>query len=50
MKEIYNTRVGQYVTFGLIYMIIWKLGGFEFAVVIALGTILGELNFKNTKN
>jgi hypothetical protein len=42
----YKTRVIQYVVFGLIYYAFWKIGSFEFAVIMALGQIMGEMHFK----
>jgi len=46
MKEFYNSRVGQYVIYGLTYLVFWKLAGFEFTVIIVLTTILGEIHYQ----
>ncbi|MCK9417256.1 hypothetical protein M0Q97_11470 [Candidatus Dojkabacteria bacterium] len=42
----YKTRIIQYVIFGLIYWIFFRLFGFELAVIIALGQIVGEMHYK----
>lgn len=38
----YQSRLFNYVIFGIIYIIIKDIAGFEFAVLVALGTIVGE--------
>ena len=46
-SKFYNSRIGQYVIYGITYLVWWKLAGFEFAVIICLTTILGEMHFQN---
>ena len=42
----YKSRVVQYIIYGTLYLIISKLVSFEFAVICALGTIIGEIHYK----
>ena len=46
-SKFYNSRVGQYVIYGITYLVWWKLAGFEFTVIICLTTILGEIHFQD---
>jgi hypothetical protein len=46
-NKFYDSRVGKYITFISIYYFFWKLAGFEFSVIIAVGTILGEIHYLN---
>lgn len=45
-SKFYNSRIGQYLIYGITYLIWWKLAGFEFMVIICLTTILGEIHFQ----
>jgi hypothetical protein len=38
----YQSRLFNYVIFGTTYLIMKEIAGFEFAVLVALGTIVGE--------
>jgi hypothetical protein len=49
-RIFYNSRIGQYLTCGLLYFVWWKFAGFEFAVIICLSTILGEIYFQDINN
>jgi hypothetical protein len=42
----YRSRVIQYTIYAIMYLIISKLVDFEFAVICALGSIIGEINYK----
>lgn len=46
-NKFYDSRVGKYIVYTLLYWFFWKLAGFEFTVIIALGTILGEIHYLN---
>ena len=51
--KILNSRVGLYVTFGLMYWIFWKIFGFELNCIVRGGTIISKqayLQHKNKKN
>jgi hypothetical protein len=50
MNKFYKTRIGQYTMCAIIYTGLWKIFGFEFAVVVGLATIIGELFFKDIEN
>lgn len=43
----YHSRAFNYVLFGMIYLILNKMVGFESAVLIGIGTIIGEQTFVN---
>ena len=45
-KKWYKSRVVQYVIYGTLYLTITKLVSFEFAVICALGAIIGEMHYK----
>ncbi len=49
-NEFYTSRLGQYLTYGIIYLIFWKIIGFELVVILCLTTILGELHFQDINN
>ena len=42
MKKILKSRVAYYVGFSLMYIVFSKLVGFEYAVLMCMGTIIGE--------
>ena len=42
----YKERVFHYVIYSFLYYVIYKLSGFEFSVIIALGQIIGEIHFQ----
>jgi len=44
-NDFYNSRVGQYLIYGFIYVAFWKLFGFEFAIIMCTTVILGEMHF-----
>ena len=46
MKNFTKTRLGQYVIYGTLYLVISKIAGFEFTVIIVLTTILGEIHYQ----
>lgn len=48
-KEFKDSRLGQYLGYGLIYMVFWKLAGFEVTVIIIGATILGEIHYQFKK-
>lgn len=54
MKEIwikfYKSRAGQYIIYVTTFLIWMQLEGFEIAVIVCCGTILGEINFQNMKH
>ena len=50
MKKLWNSRVGQYLFFGIFYLSILKMVGFEITVTICLSTIIGEMTFKTMNN
>lgn len=45
--EFKNTRLAQYLLYTTIYFLFWKLVEFEFAAIVALGQIMGEIHFLN---
>lgn len=49
MKELF-TRILTYTLFGLLFYIFYNLFGFELAVIIALGQIMGEIILTNKNN
>lgn len=42
MKEMLKSRVAYYVGFSLLYILSSKLVGFEYSVLLCMGTIIGE--------
>ena len=49
LEKITESRVFKYVVFSLIYLSIYKLTTFEFAVLTALGQIIGEMHYQYKK-
>ena len=49
LEKITESRVFKYVVFSLIYLAIYKLTTFEFAVLTALGQIIGEIHYQGKK-
>lgn len=47
-QKWYKSRIIQYVIYGTLYLVISKLVSFEFSVICALGTIIGEMHYKET--
>ena len=45
-QKWYKARVIQYAIYGSLYLAISKLVSFEFAVICALGAIIGEIHHK----
>lgn len=45
-KELYDSRLGKYLSYCLIYVLMWKFFGFEVTIVTIGGTILGELDYQ----
>ena len=45
-KEFKESRLGQYLTYGLIHVTFWKFAGFEVTVIIIGSTILGEIHYQ----
>ena len=50
MKEILKSRVMYYVGFSLMYIGFSKLVGFEYAVLLGIGTIIGEQSRNQNKD
>jgi hypothetical protein len=54
MKNFLKSRVVLYVFFSLLYWFWWKIAGFEFSMILAVGTIIGEQTYisleKNKKS
>ena len=48
-KEFKESRLGQYLAYGLIYVTFWKFAGFEGTVIIMGSTILGEIHYQFKK-
>ena len=46
LKEFKESRLGQYLIYGLIYVIFWKFAGFEVTVITIGSTILGEIHYQ----
>jgi hypothetical protein len=44
-RKVYNTRLGKYLIYGSFYILMWKLAGFEFTMIVMGCTILGELDY-----
>ena len=42
MREILKSRVSYYIGFSLLYIGFSELIGFEYAVLLCMGTIIGE--------
>lgn len=47
--KFYNSRVGKYVVYGLVNLFFWEIFGFQFAVIMALSIIIGEIHFKDNE-
>lgn len=45
-KDIYDSRLGKYLAYGILYVLFWKFVGFEIIVIIIGSTILGELDYQ----
>jgi hypothetical protein len=45
-NNFYNSRVGQYLIYGIMYITLMQLVGFELAAIMCLTTILGEIHFQ----
>ena len=45
-KEFYDSRLGKYLSYCLIYILMWKIFGFEITIVNIGGMILGELDYQ----
>ena len=45
-KEFKESRLYQYLAYGLIYVTFWKFAGFEVTVIIIGSTILGEIHYQ----
>jgi hypothetical protein len=46
LNQYYNTRLGKFILYGFIYVIFWKIAGFELTMIIIGSTILAELDFQ----
>lgn len=44
---MYKTRLVQYLIATAIELLIYKLMGFEIAVICAIATIIGEMNYRH---
>lgn len=44
-NEFFRSRVAQYVIHTLVLLILWKIMGFDFAIIIGLGIGMGEMSF-----
>lgn len=44
-----GTRVGQYIVYGLLYLVFYHLLGFELTVICGIGNVLGELHYQEKK-
>ena len=42
----YKERVFNYLIHSLLYYVFYKVSGFELAVIIALGQIIGEMHYQ----
>ena len=42
MKELLKSRVVYYIGFSLLYIVFSELVGFEYAVLLCMGTKIGE--------
>ena len=45
MKNLLKSRVVLYVLFSLLYYFWWKVAGFEFSMILAVGAIVGEQTY-----
>lgn len=45
-KDFKESRLYEYLSYGLIYVTFWKFVGFEVAVIIIGSTILGEIHYQ----
>ncbi len=50
MKKILKSRVAYYVGISLMYIGFSKLVGFEYAVLMGIGTIIGEQSRNQNKD
>jgi len=50
MNEILKSRVVYYVGFSLMYIVFSKVVGFEYAVLLCMGTIIGEQAYLQNKD
>ena len=50
MKNWFNKRIILYIIYMLTFYIFWRIFGFEFTVIIALGQIMGEVVYKKNNN
>ena len=48
-KEFKDSRLGQYLGYGLIYIVFWEFAGFEVTVIMIGSTILGEIHYQFKK-
>lgn len=46
LKEFKESRLGQYLIYGLIYVTFWEFAGFEVTVIIIGSTIIGEIHYQ----
>jgi len=47
LSKLYETRLGKYLIYGVMYTLFWKIASFEFAVIIALSQIVGEHHYQS---
>ena len=47
MKEFYASRLGKYLTNTLLMFIYYYIFGFEFAVLLGIGAMAGEMDYNN---
>jgi len=50
MEKIVKSRVAYYVGFSFFYIVLSKLVGFEYAVLLGIGTIIGEQSRNQNKD
>ena len=48
-KEFKDSKLYQYLAYGLIYVTFWKFAGFEVTVIIIGSTILAEIHYQFKK-
>ena len=41
--------LGQYIVYGLLYLVFYHLLGFELTVICGIGNVLGELHYQEKK-
>jgi hypothetical protein len=46
-KELSNSRLVQYLIYGLVNIFWWYIVGFEFAILMAVGIIMGEICYQD---